>query len=334
MRALVTGGTGFTGAALVQRLLDLGWEVRVLDNQEGLQRPQLEAAGAQITIGSVTDAKVVDDLTRGCNIVFHLAAAFRVISVPDSVYQEVNVGGTRNTLLSAQRHGVKRYVYCSTQGVHGHVKDPPGNELSPIAPEDYYQQTKYEGEEVVQEFRARGLPTTILRPTAIYGPGDPGRWLMLFKYSLNGRFLMFGNGETTYHPLYIDNLVDAFLLAADRPEAVGETFIIADEHYHTLNKIVRAVGDAMGVQVKITHLPFTPIRVAAVACEAVCKPLGIAPPLFPRRVDWFRQVRAFDISKAKRLLGYQPKIDLASGLSRTYEWYWKNGYLPQPSSSR
>jgi len=333
MRAFVTGGTGFTGAALVRRLLELGWEVRVLDNQEGLERPQLEAAGAEITVGSITDADLVDRLTRGCDVVFHLAAAFRVINVPHRVYREVNVDGTRYALESAERHGVERFIYCSTQGVHGDVKDPPGNEQSPIVPEDYYQQTKYEGEEVVQEFRARGLPTVIVRPTAIYGPGDPGRWLMLFRHARKGRFLMFGNGETNYHPVYIDNLVDAFLLAAEKPEALGHVYIIGDERYYTLNDIVTAVGEAMGLRVKIIHLPFRPVWLAAMGCEFVCKPIGIEPPLFRRRVDWFRQVRAFDISKAKRELGYESRVDLPAGLRRTYEWYWRNGYLPHPQGA-
>ncbi len=331
MRAFVTGGTGFTGAALVKRLLALGWEVRALDNQEGLEYEELRSLGADLTIGSVTDADLVDRLTRGCDTVFHLAAAFRVISVPKKVYREVNVEGTRYALEAAERHGIRRFVYCSTQGVHGDVKRPPGDESSPIAPEDYYQQTKYEGELVVREFQERGLATSILRPTAIYGPGDPGRWLMLFKHSQKGRFLMFGDGETTYHPLYIDNLVDSFLLAAEKPEAVGETYIIGDDRYYTLNEIVKLVGEASNVQVKIVHLPFRPLWLAAAGCELVCKPFRVEPPLFRRRVDWFRQVRAFDISKAQRELGYDSKVDLREGLRRTYEWYWKNGYLPAPA---
>ncbi len=329
MRALVTGGTGFTGSYLVNRLLESGWEVRVLDNQEGLEKEKLEKIGAKITLGSVTDSALVDELTRGCQVVFHLAAAFRVISLPDATYRAVNVEGTRNTLRAAERHGVERYIYCSTQGVHGNIENPPGDENSPIAPEDYYQQTKYEGEEVVREFASR-LATTIIRPTAIYGPGDPGRWLMLFKHAQNGRFLMFGDGRTTYHPVYIDNLVDAFVLAAEKKAAIGQTYIVGDNDYYSLNDLVRAVGDAMGNPVRIVHLPFRPLWLAAVGCEFVCRPIGLAPPLFRRRVDWFRQVRAFDISKASRELGYDGRINLATGLGATYEWYWKNGYLPEP----
>lgn len=324
---LVTGGTGFTGSHLVKRLLSRGCEVRVVDNQKGLFHDELEELGAQITIGSITERELMSQLVDGCNVVHHLAAAFREIDDPKDVYWNVNVEGTRYLLEAAMEHKVDKFVYCSTQGVHGNVSNPPGNEGSPIAPADYYQLTKYEGEVVAQEFMEKGLNVTILRPTAIYGPGDPGRWYILFKYSSSGRFFMFGNGKVTYHPVYIDNLVDAFELAVEREEAAGETYIIGDREYYTLDEIVAMVGEAQGKDVSIIHLPFWPLWALALLCEGVCSLLRITPPLFRRRVDWFRQVRAFDVSKAMRELGYDSKVDLPTGLARTGEWYKANGYL-------
>ncbi|MFW5941338.1 MAG: NAD-dependent epimerase/dehydratase family protein [Chloroflexota bacterium] len=324
---LVTGGTGFTGSHLVKRLLSRGHEVRVLDNQEGLFFDELKEMGACITLGSVTDRELLDELVQGCDVVHHLAAAFRVINDPKEVYWEVNVEGTRYLLEAAHKHGVQKFVYCSTQGVHGHVENPPGNEESPIAPADYYQYTKHEGEKVAHEFMEKGMNITILRPTAIYGPGDPGRWLMLFKHTANGRFLMFGNGKTTYHPVYIDNLVDAFELSVEREEARGQTYIIGDREYYPLRDLVKMVGEAQGKDVSIVRLPFWPLWTAALLTEIVCAPFGIEPPLFRRRVDWFRQMRAFDISKAVNELGYEAEVDLPTGLARTAEWYRANGYL-------
>jgi nucleoside-diphosphate-sugar epimerase len=143
----------------------------------------------------------------------------------------------------------------------------------------------------------------------------------------NGRFLMFGDGETTYHPVYIDNLVDLFELAADHPEASGRTYLGGDSEYYTLNDLVLAVGRSMGIDVRIVHLPFRPLWLAAVACEAFCGPLRISPPLFRRRVDWFRQVRAFRIDRARDELGYVPAVGLDEGLKRTFDWYRDNGYL-------
>lgn len=324
---LVTGGTGFTGSHLVRRLLAKSHNVRVVDNQKGLFYDELVAQGAQITLGSVADRELMDRVVKGCEVILHVAAAFRKVNLPGKVYWDINVNGTRYLLESAYRHGIEKFVYCSTQGVHGHVTNPPGDETTPIVPEDYYQFTKYEGEKVAQEFIEKGLNVTILRPTAIYGPGDAGRWLMLFKQASTGRFPMFGSGRVTYHPLYIDNLVNAFELAVEKAEAQGQTYIIGDEHYYTLNDLVIAVGKALNIDVSIVHLPFWPLWGLAVVCEAVCAPLRIAPPLFRRRVDWYRQVRAFDISKAKQELGYRPQIDLATGLARTAHWYRQHAYL-------
>jgi nucleoside-diphosphate-sugar epimerase len=230
-------------------------------------------------------------------------------------------------LESACQFRVRRFIYCSTQGVHGHIKNPPGNEQSPIAPEDYYQLTKFEGEKVVQEYVERGLDAVTLRPTAIYGPGDPERFLMLFRMAKRQSFLMFGDGHTYYHPVYIDNLVDAFELAAQKQGIRGATYIIGDAHYYSLNELVRQVAAAMNVAVQIRHFPFWPLWTAAWACEMACKPLRLTPPIFRRRVDWFRQVRAFSIDKARTELGYQPKVDLSTGLSRTANWYADHRYL-------
>ena len=326
MLTLVTGGTGFTGSHLVRRLLARGDAVRILDNAPGLFAQELEDGGAEITLGSVTDVDVVDRVTEGARQVFHVAAVFRQINLPDRVYRDVNAVGTRIVGEAALRHKVASFVYCSTQGVHGDIKSPPGNEGSPITPEDYYQQTKYEGEQEIAALVERGLPATTLRPMAIYGPGDPARFLYLFQAVKRGRFLMFGDGSTLYHPLYIDNLVDAFLLAASRP-GTGEVYLIGDREYCSLNELVTAVATSMGQPIRITHLPFGPLWLAAGVCETVCKPFGIEPPLFRRRADWFRQNRAFTIDKARQGLGYEPAVNLATGLARTAEWYRANGYL-------
>lgn len=326
MLTLVTGGTGFTGSHLVRRLLDRGDTVRVLDSAPGLFADELKAKGADLTLGSVTDEAVVDRLMPGVEQVFHVAAVFRQINLPDEVYHEVNAVGTKVVGEAALRHAVSSFVYCSTQGVHGDITSPPGAEDSPIQPEDYYQKTKYEGEQEIATLVARGLPATTLRPMAIYGPGDPARFLHLFRTVKRGRFLMFGNGETLYHPLYIDNLVDAFELAAATP-GTGEVYLIGDAQYYSLNDLVTSVASSMGQDVQIIHLPFQPLWIAAIACETVCKPFGIEPPLFRRRADWFRQNRAFRIDKARQRLGYEAKVDLPTGLATTAEWYRNNGYL-------
>lgn len=327
MKILVTGGTGFTGSHLVNRLLSRNHEVIVLDNQKGMFFDELEKNGARITIGSVTDQALLEKLIPGCEVIFHLAAAFRKINLPKSVYWQVNVDGMRTLLQTARANNVRRVVYCSTQGVHGNIENPPGNEDSPVKPEDYYQYTKHEGEKVCQEFIRDGMDIVILRPTAIYGPGDPERFFMIFKRVKSGMFPFFGPGKALYHPVYIDNFMDAFELAMDKPEVKGKTFIIADEKYYTIKEIVLEIARIMKVNLKTVHLPFAPMYWLAAVVELIYKPLPMDPPLFRRRVDWFRQNRAFKIDKAKNELGYIPKVDLATGLERTYEWYKQKGYL-------
>jgi nucleoside-diphosphate-sugar epimerase len=341
VKVLVTGGTGFTGKALVKRLLDEGQEVVALDYKEGIKSQELRDRGAQVVIGSVTDPQVVAACMKGVEVVHHLAAAFRELDVDESYYKEVNVGGTRAVLDAAHREGVRKFIYCSTCGVHGNIDHPPAGEDAPIQPADYYQRTKYEAEAVVHEYAAKGMATTILRPAAIYGPGDPERFFMIFKRVATGRFPMFGDGRTLYHPLYIDNLVDAFLLAANPNKGDGEAYLIADKAYVEIRDLVRMVGEALDIDVKIQYYPVLPLVIAGHICRTVCRPFHITPPIFPRRVDWFRQNRAFRTDKAKRDLGYEAKVGLAEGLKRTADWYRAEGYLkaaaqpgfpPQPAA--
>ena len=338
MRVLVTGGTGFTGAALVRRLLGAGHEVVALDRKPGIRLDELRAAGADVRLESVTDARTVDEAMRGVEVVHHVAAAFRETDQPDEYFYHVNVTGTRMVLEAAVRHGVRMFVHCSTCGVHGDVEAPPANEDAPIKPADYYQETKWLGELVVREFADRGLSTVILRPNALYGPGDPGRYLMLFRQVAKGWFPMFGPGEALYHPLFIENFVDAMMLATEESVEGGGTYLIADQSCCTIEHLVRKVGGALGIHVKIIRLPLRPLILLGHLVEAACKPLRVEPPLFPRRVDWFRQNRCFDIGRARCELGYVPRIGLEDGLALTGRWYAQHGYLgafrmpPAPST--
>lgn len=327
MKILVTGGTGFTGKALVKRLLDLGHEVVSLDYREGLKTDEIRSWGATVVIGSVVDRAVVERCMEGVDIVHHLAAAFRELDVPNSFYDEVNVGGTRNVLEAAFKVGVKKFIYTSTCGVHGNVDNPPGDENAPIRPADYYQRTKYEAEPLVLEYHRKGMPAVILRPAAIYGPGDPERFFMIFKRVRKGFFPMFGSGKTLYHPLYIDNLADVMILAMEPGKGDGEAYLIADEEYVEIETLVKKIAQALGVTVKMPHFPVLPLVIAGHICEKVCKPFKITPPIFPRRVDWYRQNRAFSIEKAKKDLGYRPLVGLDEGLKRTGAWYREEGYL-------
>ena len=327
MKVLVTGGTGFTGKALVKRLIDAGHQVIAMDYKEGIKTDEISGWGAEVVIGSVTDTEVVNRVVKGVDVVHHLAAAFRELDVPNSYYEDVNIQRTVNVLKAAKKEGVKRFVYCSTCGVHGNVENPPAAETAPIKPADYYQRTKYEAEPLVLAEHGATMQTLVVRPAAIYGPGDPERFGMIFRRVNKGIFPIFGDGKALYHPLYIDNFVDLLEIVLQPGMGDGEVYLVADEEYVEIDQLVKRVAKAMGKEVRMPHYPFLPLSIAGQVMEKLCQPFKITPPIFPRRVDWYRQNRAFDISKAKRDLGYKPRVGLDEGLRLTAEWYVAEGYL-------
>jgi nucleoside-diphosphate-sugar epimerase len=328
MRVLVTGGTGFVGSHLVRRLLSRAHEVVSLDKSPGLSDDELRASGATLIIGSVTHSGDVNRAMEGCELVYHLASPFGDILQPDAVYWDIEVNGTRNVLAAAERHQVRRVVHCSTQGVHGIIEQPPGDENSPLAPRDYYCYSKVEGEKVCQEFIAKGMDVVIVRPTSVYGPGDTRGWLKLYRMVASGWFLMIGDGKTLNHPVYVDNLVDVFELVADKPGAKGRTYLAGDETSVSLTELVRGVGQALGSNVRIVRFPSYRLAwMGSSVIEVLFKTIGVKPPVFRRRLSWFKTNRAFRIDRAKDELGYQPRVSLSEGLARTAHWYRHTGYL-------
>jgi nucleoside-diphosphate-sugar epimerase len=329
MQALVTGGTGFVGSHLVRRLLSRGHQVTSLDKNPGLFDGELRSLGATLLSGSVTDAQAVNRAVASCEVVYHLASPFGDILQPDAAYWDIEVIGTRNVLEAAKRHRVKRVVHCSTQGVHGSLVQTPGDENSPLAPRDYYCYCKVEGELVCQQFINDGLDIVIVRPTSVYGPGDVRGWLKLYRMVAKGWFPMIGKGDTLNHPVYVENLVDILELAATVPEARGRAYLAGDEHPVTLTELVHAVASAVGTSVRVVRWPWYSLALAvAEAVERVAKAAGIRPPVFRRRLSWYKTNRAFRIDRAKQELGYRPRISLREGLSRTANWYRSAGYLP------
>jgi nucleoside-diphosphate-sugar epimerase len=207
------------------------------------------------------------------------------------------------------------------------VKNPPADENAPLAPSDIYQETKAEAEALAREFgRAHGLEVAIVRPGAIYGPGET-RLLKVFKGIARGRYAVVGTGVPHYHLAYIDDLVNGFLLALDRKEAAGETFIIAGPDSISQNDLAREVAKATGGWVWPFHVPAWPVQRLGDLVEAVCVPFGLEPPVHRRRVDFWIKNRSFSIEKARRLLAYDPRVDSIEGINRTARWYRDNGWL-------
>lgn len=325
-RVLVTGATGFTGTHLVKHLLAAGHDVRAIARHPARAREMLPEQ-VEIVAGDITDRAVVGQAVKGREVIYHLAAAFREAGIPDARYREVHVEATRSLLEASSAEGVRRFVHCSTVGVHSHIECPPADENCPHNPGDIYQSTKSEGERLAVDFaRTRGLPLCVIRPATIYGPGDL-RLLKLFRAVARRHFVMLGRGEVFLHMVHVADLVRAFLLAAERPQAAGEVFIIAGPEYVSLNELVSRIAAIYGVRPPGWHLPVWPFFLAGALCELVCVPLGVEPPIYRRRVAFFTKSRAFSIDKARRVLGFEPAVDLQRGLEETAGWYVEKGYV-------
>jgi len=325
MKVALTGGTGYTGARLLARLLARDDEVRALARRDA-DRPSVEHRVTWVE-GDLADAVALARLVDGVDAVVHVAAVYRTAGHPDSYYREVNVGGTERLLEAAARQGVRRFVHTSTVGVHGHVEHPPADEEAPLAPGDVYQETKAEGERLALDLgRKRGVPVAVIRPGAIYGPGER-RLLKLFRAIARGRYAIVGSGRAFYHPVFLEDLLDGYLLLLDRPEAAGEAFIVAGPRYVSQRELAAIVARHTGGRVLPFRVPAWPLQALGTLCEAVCVPLGLEPPLHRRRADFWVKSRAFSIEKARRLLGYAPKVDLDEGVARTVASYREAGWL-------
>ena len=266
-------------------------------------------------------------LTVGCDVVYNIAALYRQAGLPDSVYRQVNAIGVGQLIEAAGAAGVRRVVHCSTVGVHGDIEHPPANEDAPLAPGDIYQITKVEGESIARDTAARtGVEVVIARPSGIYGPGDR-RLLKLFRGVARRTFVVLGDGRIYYHLTHIDDLIEAFRLCGEVSQAAGRTYILAGAETPTLNELVALIAAEAGVKPPTVHLPVWPFWFAGAACEALCAPLGIEPPLYRRRVDFFTKSRAFDISRARAELGYAPAVSLRDGIRRTLDWYRQQRWI-------
>lgn len=326
MKVLVTGATGFTGAHLARHLLAAGDDVRVLV-RDAARLPEDLVARVEIVEGDITDGDDRRTAVAGVQVVYNIAALYREAGLPTTAYRAVNALAVGGLIEEAAAAGVARVVHCSTVGVHGDIEHPPAGEDAPIAPGDVYQETKVEGERIARETAARtGMDVVIARPTGIYGPGDR-RLFKMFGQIARGRFVMLGPGRNYYHLTYVTDLCEGFRLCGTVPAAAGRTYILGGGEVTTLAEVVRLTGEIAGRSTGPVRIPLWPVWLAGAACEIICAPFGLEPPIYRRRVDFFRKSRAFDISRARAELGYAPEVGLREGIGRTLEWYREHGWI-------
>ena len=321
MRLFVTGAAGFVGGHFIKRAREQGHDVTGLI-RAGSDCPtwlmQLGEAGVAIREGQLSDPASLHAALDEADCVCHFAAAFNGAGLTAEDFHRTNVEGTRNMLEVASARGVRRFVFCSTAGIYGQRVRGLINEDFPAKPWNAYERSKLAAEELVRNRApAIGMEYVILRPTTIYGPHDK-RLQKLFRPASKGRFPLFGPGNGRRHMVYVTDVAEAFLRACTRAEAAGKEMIIAGPAAVPLHELLRTVAAVAGRRRYGPRLPLWPAITLAAVTEDICRLLGLNPPLYRRRMDFYLNDAAFDGSRAAAVLGYRPQVGLEEGLAATF----------------
>lgn len=324
MRALVTGGGGFLGGAIVRRLRARGDEVRSFARG---RYPELEALGVQVVRGEVADAGAVLAAAQGCDIVFHVAAKVGIWGRYED-YERVNVGGTRHVIDACRQWKIGKLVYTSSPSIVFAGADMEGvNESAPYPEhfEAHYPKTKALAEQLVVATNSPELATVALRPHLIWGPGDTNLVPRIIARARAGQLVQIGRQPHRVDTIYIDNAADAHIAAADRlaPDVpiAGKVYFISQDEPIPLWDFVNRVLAAAEMPPVTRSIPYW-LALALGGCyEAVYRLAGKTdePRLTRFLVRELSTAHWFDISAARRDLGYQPTVSIDEGMRRLAE---------------
>ena len=323
MNALVTGGTGFIGSHLVEELLHRGWKLRVLAKD----RMFASDLPADVVIADLRDSDALRGILRDVDVVFHVAGLTRARR--NAEYYFGNHLVTRDLLAACMRHApdLRRFVYVSSLTAMGPRRgETESTERGGFHPVSHYGRSKMLAEIEVMRAGTR-LPVTIVRPSAVYGPRDRDLY-RYFKMIRGNLELLLGSGAQMLNLVHARDVVQGIILAAERPEAVGEAFLIgSDENYRT-DAICGAIAEAMDKRPLVLHLPEALIYLVGYGGEAIGR--------IARRQVFFNAQKVREavqrawtcsIDKARDVIGYQPSVSLADGMAETFAWYRAHRWL-------
>ncbi|MFN7952579.1 MAG: NAD-dependent epimerase/dehydratase family protein [bacterium] len=326
MEIALTGGTGFVGRHTARWLVERGHGVRLLARDRTRVPPEL-AEVVRIFAGDVTRPEQLAPFVAGATHVVHMAAVVGEGGVAAERYHAVHVTATRRLIEAAAAAGVRRFVHLSSVGVYGDTGARAADETCPARPEDAYERSKWQGEEEARAAaREHGVELVVLRPAGVYGRFDR-RLLKLFRGIASGRFVLVGPCTCRYHLVHVEDVARAVELALVSASAAGEDFIVAGPEPVALSALITAIARIAGTRPPRLRLPLAPVALAARWMERLARPFGVRPPLYPERVAFFTKERAYSIDKARRLLGFEPAVDLETGLRRTLADYRADGWL-------
>ncbi len=310
----ISGGAGFLGLHLSRRLLADGHDVRTLDVVP-LDDAGLESSVQELR-GDVRDRDHVQELVAGADVVVHAAAALPIQASRESI-RSVNLGGTENVLQAARDAGVRRVVFISSTAVYGVPEKHPIEEDDPLVGVGWYGESKIDAEGLC---RVAAVETTIVRPKTFIGPERLGVFEILFDWIREGRRIyILGQGHNRYQLLAVEDLVEAIVRAATVPEAARQTFNVGATQFGTVRSDLQALIDHAGSTSGLRPLPVKPAELALRALE-----LLKVSPLAEWHYKTAHKDSFVDVSRAQRVLGWQPRLSNREALIETYDWYLAN----------
>jgi nucleoside-diphosphate-sugar epimerase len=324
VKALITGGSGYFGSLLRDRILEKGGSVRVFDLLDARDRP----ANVEFSNGDIRDVAALTEACSGCEVIYHCVAQVP-LAKDRRLFRSVNVDGTARLLRAARKSGALKVIYVSSSAVFGVPKSNPVSELTPAVPGEAYGRAKLEAEHLCQQASAEGMDITIIRPRTILGHGRLGIFQILFEWIRTGSNVpVLGDGSNVYQFVHADDLADACILAADRP---GSTlYNCGTDRFGTMRSSLEALCASAGTGSRVRGVPMAP----AVLLMNATAWFGLSP-LGPYHAMMFGRSFYFDVEKAKRELGWRPKYSNEEMLIQSYAWYVGNreGILASPPSS-
>ncbi|MEA3378821.1 MAG: NAD-dependent epimerase/dehydratase family protein [Nanoarchaeota archaeon] len=327
MKVLVTGANGLIGQHLVKRLLSQKHEVTAFVRKTSNLVMLKNFLNLKYAYGDVRDFESLDKAVQGKDIVFHLAAVVHLPYKEEQTYYDVNVNGTENVLKACLNNkNLKKLVHCSSVGCYA----PSQNRIyedSSCHSQSLYGLSKYMAEKLIKEFAKKySLPYVVVRPARVYGPGDK-TLLPLFEQVNKGRFVNFGKMDAKMMPIYVGDIVDAFIKCMELPVKDGQVYNLAGPKVLTTKEFMDTLALVMDKKVSRLTIPMPIVKFIALMVENVFGILNKDPPISLKKLRFFTHSEVYDTKKAEEDLGFKPQVNLEQGLNALYDWYKKQKIL-------